>query len=45
METESEDQLIERLAADGMLIKRPLLITEERVLIGFKEKEWEEEQY
>ena len=30
------------LAADGMLIKRPLLIGEDFVLVGFKEKEWAE---
>ena len=30
------------LAADGMLVKRPLLIGEEFVLTGFKEKEWQE---
>ena len=29
------------LSSDGMLIKRPLLITKDNVLIGFKEKEWE----
>lgn len=29
------------LSSDGMLIKRPLLITKDKVLIGFKEKEWE----
>lgn len=30
------------LASDGMLIKRPLLVSESFVLTGFKEKEWEE---
>lgn len=30
----------EALAADGMLIKRPLLIREDTVLVGFKEDEW-----
>ena len=29
------------LAADGMLVKRPLLVLAERVLVGFKESEWE----
>ncbi|MBO5196847.1 MAG: arsenate reductase family protein, partial [Clostridia bacterium] len=28
--------------SDGMLVKRPLLICENEVLIGFKEAEWEE---
>lgn len=31
---------IKLLSEDGMLIKRPLLVTEEQVLLGFKEKEW-----
>ncbi len=30
------------LASDGMLVKRPLLVTEEKVLTGFREAEWEE---
>lgn len=38
----SEDEQIDLLAANGMLIKRPLLITSEKVYLGFKEKEWEE---
>ena len=29
------------LASDGMLVKRPLLVTDETVLTGFKEAEWE----
>ena len=37
----SDDEKIELLASDGMLVKRPLLIDEDRVLVGFKEKEWE----
>lgn len=36
----SEEEQIELLASDGMLVKRPLLIDEDRVLVGFKEKEW-----
>ena len=28
------------LATDGMLVKRPLLITNDRILVGFKEAEW-----
>ncbi|MDD4543864.1 MAG: arsenate reductase family protein, partial [Clostridia bacterium] len=27
---------------DGMLVKRPILVTDNKVLVGFKEKEWEE---
>lgn len=36
----SEDELLELLASDGKLVKRPLVITDEKVLIGFKEEEW-----
>lgn len=39
---ESEEVLLEILSSNGMLIKRPLLVTKDTVLIGFKEKEWEE---
>ena len=38
----TEDEQIELLATDGMLVKRPLLVTESRVLTGFKEAEWNE---
>ena len=37
----SEEEQIELLASDGMLVKRPLVILEDGVLIGFREKEWE----
>ena len=37
-----EDKKVELLASNGMLIKRPLLITDNSVLIGFKEEEWKE---
>ena len=40
--TMSEEEQFELLASDGMLVKRPLLISEDHVLIGFREKEWEE---
>lgn len=30
------------LATDGMLVKRPLIIGEDFILVGFKEKEWED---
>ena len=36
----SEEEQIRLLAGDGMLVKRPLLIDGERVLVGFKEKDW-----
>ena len=37
----SDDERIKLLASDGMLVKRPMLINDEVVLLGFKEKEWE----
>ena len=37
----TENEKIELLSTDGMLVKRPLLITEDKVLIGFKEAEYE----
>ena len=39
----SEDEMLKRLAADGMLVKRPLLVSDEFVLVGFKETEWTEQ--
>ena len=36
----SEEEQIRLLAGDGMLVKRPLLIDGDRILVGFKEKEW-----
>lgn len=38
----SDEEKIELLASNGMLIKRPLLITKDTVLIGFKQNDWEE---
>lgn len=38
----SEEEQLRLLAADGMLVKRPLLIGKDFVLVGFKEKEWSE---
>ena len=37
----SEDEQIDLLSTDGMLVKRPILITDTLVLVGFKEQEWE----
>lgn len=37
----SEDEQYRLLAADGMLVKRPLLVAEEFVLVGFREAEWD----
>ena len=39
--TMSEDEQLTLLASNGMLVKRPLLITDEAVIPGFREKEWE----
>lgn len=36
----SEKEQIRLLATDGMLVKRPLIIEKERILVGFREKEW-----
>ena len=38
----SEEEQLDLLATDGMLVKRPLLIGEDFVLTGFRQKEWEE---
>jgi transcriptional regulator, spx/mgsR family len=38
----SVDEKLELLASDGMLIKRPILIQDKKVLVGFKEEEWKE---
>ncbi|MGN0996844.1 MAG: arsenate reductase family protein [Candidatus Ventricola sp.] len=38
----TEADMLDLLATDGMLVKRPLLIAGERVLVGFREKEWAE---
>ena len=40
--TMSEEEQLKLLATDGMLVKRPLLIGEDFVLVGFKESEWSE---
>ena len=36
----SEEEQIELLSTNGMLVKRPLIIGEDFVLVGFKEAEW-----
>ena len=40
--TMSEEEQLKLLATNGMLVKRPLLVDDETVLIGFKETEWTE---
>ncbi len=36
----SDEEKINLLSSDGMLVKRPVLITKNKVLLGFKENEW-----
>ena len=37
----SREEQLQLLASDGMLVKRPILIDGDTVLVGFKEKDWE----
>lgn len=37
----SEEEQLKLLASDGMLVKRPLIISDKAILTGFKETEWE----
>jgi arsenate reductase len=37
----TDEEKIKLLATDGMLVKRPILVGEDTVLVGFKEEEWE----
>lgn len=41
LSTMSEDEQYALLATDGMLVKRPILVSDEKVLVGFKEHEWQ----
>lgn len=40
--TMSEEEQFELLASDGMIVKRPILVGDDFVLVGFKEVEWKE---
>ncbi len=42
LKTMTEEEQYNLLATDGMLVKRPVLVTEDSVLLGFKETEWTE---
>lgn len=42
VKTGTEEELLNILASNGMVVKRPLIITENFVLVGFKEEEWSE---
>lgn len=37
----SQDEQFALLASDGMMVKRPIMLAGEKVLVGFKEAEWE----
>ena len=39
----SEEEQLHLLASDGLLVKRPLVVTENAVLTGFREAEWEKQ--
>lgn len=38
----TEDEMLQLLSTDGMLVKRPILVADNLVLVGFKESEWNE---
>ena len=38
----TEEEQLRLLASDGMLVKRPILVTEKTVLTGFREEAWKE---
>ncbi|MBQ2782517.1 MAG: arsenate reductase family protein [Oscillospiraceae bacterium] len=40
--TMTEEEQLQLLATDGMLVKRPMVILEDKVLVGFRENEWAE---
>ena len=39
--TMSREEQLALLASDGMLVKRPILVTEDAVLVGFQEAQWQ----
>ena len=39
--TMTDDEMFELLASNGMLVKRPILVLDDTVLVGFREKEWQ----
>ena len=40
VKTLSEEELLNILASDGLMVKRPILLKDNQVLVGFKEEEW-----
>ena len=41
LKTMTEDEMLDLLASDGMLVKRPILNGDGKVLVGFRPEEWE----
>ncbi len=39
----TDDEKLKLLSTNGMLVKRPLIVMEDKVLVGFREAEWEKE--
>lgn len=42
--TMTEDEQLKLLATDGMLVKRPILVNEDTILVGFKEADWQKQK-
>ena len=42
--TMTDEEMLKLLASDGMLVKRPLLIDRDDVLVGFREEQWKEKR-
>ena len=40
--TMTEEEQLRLLATDGMLVKRPIVVTDGKILVGFRETEWEQ---
>ena len=38
----SEDEMFKLLASDGLLVKRPIAVADNKVLVGFRQAEWED---
>ena len=42
LKTMTDEEMLSLLATDGMLVKRPILVTDDTVLVGFKQAQYEE---
>ena len=42
LNTMNDEEKLQLLATDGMLVKRPLVVSENGILLGFKEEEWKQ---